>query len=298
MDHISVCICTYKRPERLGELLAMLNRQETGGLFSYSVVIADNDSSESARHTVESFALNSKISVRYCVEPLQNIASARNKVIENAEGDFLAFIDDDELPPVNWLSTHYRALNHYKSDGVLGPVLPFFEVKPPDWALDGGFFDRPVHPTGFTLGWTNTRSGNALLRKRVFEGGGMWFDPAYGSGGEDRDFFRRKIEEGYVFVWCNEAPVFEVVPPHRWDWKILLKRALLRGKIAFNVTGSGPLSVLKSAAAIPIYLACLPLFFVLSRFVFMQYLIKICDHLGKVSASLGINWVREVYVGV
>jgi succinoglycan biosynthesis protein ExoM len=298
MHHISVCICTYKRPVQLGQLLAKLESQTTGGLFSYSVVISDNDRFESARHSAESFAESSRLSIRYCVQPVQNIALARNKAIENASGDFVAFIDDDELPHDHWLLNHYRALDHCKSQGVLGPVLPLFEVKPPDWVLAGGFFDRPVHPTGFVLGWKSTRSGNALLRRQVFDGDHMWFDPAYGSGGEDRDFFRRKIEEGHVFVWCNEAPVFEVVPPHRWDRRILLKRALLRGKMAFNGTDSEPLSVLGSAAAIVAYAACLPLFFVLSHVVFLKYLIKMCDHLGKVSASFGVEWVSEMYVGV
>ena len=36
--------------------------------------------------------------VKYCVEPRQNIALARNKALQNAEGDLIAFIDDDEFP--------------------------------------------------------------------------------------------------------------------------------------------------------------------------------------------------------
>ncbi|MGA2936352.1 MAG: glycosyltransferase family 2 protein [Syntrophobacteraceae bacterium] len=297
MHHICICVCTYKRPILLGKLLAKLERQATEDLFGYSIVVADNDKFESARHAAESFAEGSNISIRYCVEPVQNIALARNKVIENAAGDFVAFIDDDEFPQDQWLLNHYRALNRYNSDGVLGPVLPLFEVKPPGWVLEGGFFDRPTHTTGFVLDWPNTRTGNALLKMQVFEYDSMWFDPAYGSGGEDRDFFRRKIERGNVFVWCNEAPVFEVVPPHRWDRRILLKRALLRGKMALNEAGSRPLSVLRSTAVIAFYAGCLPLFFVLSHFVFMKYFIKSFDHLGKVLGFLGADLVKEKYVG-
>ena len=40
MPHISVCICTYKRPIPLKRLLDSLKQQETGGLFTYSVVVA------------------------------------------------------------------------------------------------------------------------------------------------------------------------------------------------------------------------------------------------------------------
>lgn len=294
--HICVCICTYKRPELLRRLLSKLEEQETEGLFDYSIVIVDNDRSQSAQQTVESYARQSKISINYFVEPEQNIALARNKAIENAKGDFIGFIDDDEFPVDQWLLNLYKDLNRYKSDGILGPILPHFEKEPPKWVLKGRFFDRPTHPTGHVLEWRNTRTGNALLRRELFKEDREWFDPAFGSGGEDRDFFRRKIEEGHVFVWCNEAPVFETVPPNRWKRTVLLKRALLRGKMALNATRSKPMSVFYSLAAVAIYTFCLPLFFVLGHHVFMKYLIKDCDHVGKVLAFFGIDWVKEKYL--
>ncbi|OEU83889.1 MAG: hypothetical protein BA865_10380 [Desulfobacterales bacterium S5133MH4] len=294
---ICVCICTYKRPELLRRLLSKLEEQKTEGLFDYSIVIVDNDRSESARQTAESCARQSKISISYYVEPEQNIALARNKAVENAKGDFIGLIDDDEFPVEEWLLNLYKAVNRYKSDGILGPILPYFEKEPPRWVLKGRFFDRPAHPSGHILGWKNTRTGNALLRRELFKEDRKWFDPAFVSGGEDRDLFRRKIAEGHVLVWCNEAPVFETVPPKRWKRTVLIKRAFLRGKMALNATRSRTVTVLNSVIAIAIYTACLPLFFVLGHHVFMQYLIKNCDHLGKVFAFFGIDWVREKYVG-
>jgi glycosyltransferase involved in cell wall biosynthesis len=277
--------------------LSKLEGQETEGLFDYSTVIVDNDRSESARGTVESCAGQSKVSIGYYVEPEQNIALARNKAIENAKGEFIALIDDDEFPVERWLFNLYKALNHYKSDGILGPVLPLFEIEPPKWVVHGHFFDRLSLPTGHILEWKNTRSGNALLRRELFQGDRKWFNPAFGSGGEDRDFFRRNIEEGHVFVWCNEAPVYETVPPRRWKRTVLLKRALLRGKMALNATGSRPASILKSAVAIVFYTVNLPLFIIMGHHIFMKYLIKNFDHLGKVLAFLGIDLVKEKYVG-
>jgi succinoglycan biosynthesis protein ExoM len=295
--HISVCICTYKRPEPLNRLLSKLDQQETVGLFDFSIVIVDNDILESARLTVESRARASKIFMRYCVEPEQNIALARNKAIGNSEGDFIAFIDDDEFPGDQWLATLYKTIQHYGSDGILSPVLPYFEEKPPEWVLRGHFFDRPTHPTGHVLEWKNTRTGNALLKNDLFKEGTKWFDPSFGSGGEDRDFFRRKIEQGHVFVWCNEAPVFETVPSKRWKRTVLLKRALLRGKMALNTREPRFMSLFNSAVAVAVYSCCLPLVLFLGHHVFMKYLIKDCDHLGKILASLGIDWVGEKYVG-
>jgi len=89
----------------------MLEGQKTESLFDYSNVIADNDRSESARQTVESCTRQLKISISYYVEPEQNIAHARNKAVENAKGDFIGFIDDDEFPIEQWLLNHYKAEN-------------------------------------------------------------------------------------------------------------------------------------------------------------------------------------------
>lgn len=296
--HITVCVCTYKRPEFLRRLLTKLEEQQTEGLFDFSVVVVDNDKQRSAYQTVSEYALQSTISINYFVEPEQNIAMARNKTIENAKGDYVGLIDDDEFPESHWLLKLYKAIHHYKADGILGPVLPHFEISPPNWVLKGKFFERHAPATGQVLDWQNTRTGNALLNKDLFIQNCMWFDPAYGSGGEDRDFFRRMIEAGHVFVWSNEAPVFEIVPPIRWDKKIMIKRALLRGKMTLKSSNSNPLSLLSSVAAIFIYSCFLPLFFLLGQDIFMKYLIKDCDHLGKVAAFLGIDLVTEKYVGV
>jgi succinoglycan biosynthesis protein ExoM len=278
--------------------LSKLEEQETEGLFDYSIVVVDNDKSESARQTVECCVRQSKLSINYYVEPEQSIALARNRALANVKGNFVGFIDDDEFPLERWLLNLYKTLHHYKADGILGPVLPFFErEEPPRWVLKGGFFDRPSHPTGHVLEWKNTRSGNALLRRELFHEDCKWFDPAFGSGGEDRDFFRQRIEEGYVFIWCNEAVVYEAVPPIRWKRTVLLKRALLRGKMALNSKGVRSLSVLKSALVIVVYASSLPLLAIVGHHIFMRYLIKTCDHLGKVLAFVGIDLVKEKYVG-
>jgi succinoglycan biosynthesis protein ExoM len=290
--HICVCLCTYQRPKRLSRILLRLEEQETQGLFTYSVVVVDNDRTESGREVVESYARQSRIPVHYDVEPRQNIALARNKTIENATGNLIAFIDDDEFPLDNWLLNLFKALICFESDGVLGPVIPYFEKEPPKWILKGRLFERPIHLNGHLLDWNNTRTGNALLRREVFTEGRDWFDPVFGKGGEDQDFFARKIEAGHIFVWCNDAPVFETIPAERWEGTALLKKALVRGGMTLNAEKSKRISVLKSAVAITAYTSCLPVSFLLGHHVVMNYLVKICDHIGKILAFLGIHWIK------
>jgi glycosyltransferase involved in cell wall biosynthesis len=294
-SHINVCICTYKRSDLLKRLLNDLRDQETGGRFTYSIVICDNDQLRSAEEIVAEFAANSNISVKYCVEPQQSIALARNKAVQNATGDYIAFIDDDEFPERNWLQALFAACNKYKVDGVLGPVKPSFGNGVPRWIVKGRFYDRPSHETGLILAPAQTRTGNVLLKEFVLRDTNSLFRPEFRAG-EDVDFFRRAIERGRVFIWCNEAAVYEAVPPSRWKRKYLLKKALLRGASAALRPTVGVVNISKSVVAVPIYVLALPIAALLGQHRFMDLLMRLCDHLGKLLALVGINPIREPYV--
>jgi len=293
--HISVCICTYKRPQLLKRLLAELGTQETNGLFTYSIVVADNDHLQSAKAVVSDFAAASTIPITYCVEPRQNICLARNMAIENANGDFIAFIDDDEFPAKCWLLSLFQASDKDGVDGVLGPVKRYFDEKPPKWVIKGKFYERPTHPTGFVIDWREGRTGNVLLKKRVFEPRETPFSPEFHRGG-DTDFFRRMIEKGHVFIWCDEAVAYEVVPPIRWTRTFMLKRALLRGTITLQRPTSRVRSIAKSLLAVPVYTVALPFALMLGHHRFMDLLVRLFDHLGKLLAVVGIKPVKSPHV--
>ena len=253
VQHVSVCICTYKRPVLLKRLLEELGGQERSERFTFSVVVVDNDRSESARRVVEDFTNAWPIQVAYCVEPRQNIALARNKAVENATGDFVAFIDDDEFPIKRWLLTLFEACLQYNVDGVLGPVMPHFDQKPPQWVVKGKFYERQTYPTGFVIDWRKGRTGNVLLRKHIFVGFDQPFRPEFRNG-EDQEFFHRVIDKGYVFIWCNEALAYEVVPPIRWKRTFMLRRALLRGAIEPKTPDFGVRDVAQITRLLSLYI--------------------------------------------
>lgn len=295
VKHISVCICTYKRPQLLNRLLRALGTQETDGQFTYSIVVADNDRLRSAEPVVSEFAAASNIPVAYCVEPEQNISHARNRAIANATGDFIAFIDDDEFPIQNWLLTLYRACNEYNVDGVLGPVKRHFDEKPPEWIVKGNFYERAVYPTGALLDKEEGRTGNVLLKRTIFDGQIQHFRPEFRGGG-DKEFFRRMIDSGNKFIWCAEAVAYEVVPPIRWKRSFMLKRALFRGAHVPLHPTFGPRDVAKSLVAVPVYALGLPVALVLGQHRFMKILVKLCDHLGLLLALVGISPFRQPYI--
>jgi hypothetical protein len=101
------------------------------------------------------------------------------------------------------------------------------------------------------------------------------------------------IEIGHTFIWCNEAVVYEVIPPNRWKPSFMIKRAMLRGKIFLLHPEGYWLGILKSLVAVPVYGLALPVLWLVGLHLFMKYLVKLCDHGGRLLALVGLNPVQE-----
>jgi succinoglycan biosynthesis protein ExoM len=298
--HITVCICTFRRMPllpRLFEKLAALKLPEN---VSLSVAIVDNDAAGSARDIVAQLAQKYNLATDYEIETERNFALVRNRIVRLAKGDFIAFIDDDEVPVANWLTFLLDTMQHYDADGVLGPVRPYFDETPPTWLVKSHLCDRPVHPTGMQMRWNQCRSGNVLLKKNIFDEKKILFDARYATGGEDVDFFKRADAAGCKFFWCEEAAAYELVPPDRLKKSYYLKRALLQGTISLKYAdGKNSLPgrikmFLKALVATTIYTIALPFLLLIGGMpLFMRYLVKNCHHFSRALALLGVKTVRS-----
>jgi len=289
---ITVCICTYRRPDKLSRLLSSFNELKWKGHLWISILIVDNDSNESARAVVSEFKSRLECPVLYLVEPEQSIAKARNRAVENARSDLIAFIDDDERPDPNWLISALQNMEAFCADGVLGPVKPEYLGDPPKWVIQGKFYERKRHETGTILTWKETRTGNVLMKRSIFLSRENLFRLQFARGGEDRDLFRRLIKQGYRFVWCDEAVVYESISPIRYSRQFMLKRALIRGTLPHF----GNMEYCKSVIAIPLYLLILPILLIAPHHLFMAYLVKLFDHIGRIFQFLGVDLVKEKYL--
>ena len=113
------------------------------------------------------------------------------------------------------------------------------------------------------------------------------------SGGGDAVFFKRMIQKGKRFVWCDEACVFEAVPPERQTRAYYVRRAFTRGMTEAWETRFLSLGTFRSFLAILLYTTALPFLLLLGQHLFMKYAVKNCDHIGKVLGHMGINVVPE-----
>lgn len=235
---ISVCINTYRRSDRLRALLEDLARQQ---LRPAEVVVVDNDAAGSAQDVVEQWQnQGTPFALHYEVQPIRNIALTRNRTVELASGEWLAFIDDDERAPQFWLQQLVQAADDHSADCVLGPVVPEVPTSAPAWIRRGSFYDFPRMASGGLVPLNRMRFGNVLLRAAPLRAEPGPFDPSYGlSTGEDADLLIRLVRKGARIVWCDEAIVIEPIEPGRLSLRWLLRRSLSGGQEFARKTVSG-----------------------------------------------------------
>lgn len=298
-DHITVCVCTYRRNAMLEKLLRKLQLQQTEDRFDFSIVVVDNDVAGPAREIVPRLQREIGIEITYDIEPDKCIAAARNRGVRLAHGNYIAFIDDDEFPAQQWLYTMYRAVQLFDADGALGPVYPFFAERPPDWLLKSRLCERPVHRTGTWLSWEQTRTGNVLLRRKVFDEHGLWFDVKYRTSGSDKEYFREAMELGYRFIAVMEAPVYETVPPARQTMQYYFRRAIVQASNerrfrAPHLKGlSKVIAPLKALSALCVYVLLMPLFALIGIHTSIKYLEKCAYHLSWLLAVVGVDLAKH-----
>jgi succinoglycan biosynthesis protein ExoM len=224
---IDVCIATYRRPEWLRLLLHDLDQQQMRQDCSLRWIVVDNDPDASARPVVEARGTQGP-PLLYLTQPQKNIALTRNMALDHCQADWVAFVDDDERVPPDWLQTLLEAQRRFEADAVLGPVEGQLPAAAPAWVRRGGFFAARSVPSGTPQHWGATN--NALVRASYISAGAR-FEPRFGlTGGEDTAFFYGLSRQGARLVWCQEALITEHVPPDRTTLRWLMRRNFRGGQ--------------------------------------------------------------------
>jgi succinoglycan biosynthesis protein ExoM len=299
---VSVCIATFRRTERLRAVLDDLVHQSR---VPDQVVVVDNDAAGSARDTIAALrTAGVPFRIEYEIQPERNIALTRNRTVLLADGDWLAFIDDDERAPERWLQQLLEAAAQYAADGVLAPVEPQLPAEAPGWIRRGRFYDFPHLRSGAVVPLNRMRFGNVLLRGAPLRAEPGPFDTSYGlSTGEDGDLLVRLARRGVRIVWCDEAIVWEPIETRRMSLRWLLMRALSGGQEFARQTVNGKYGAINWIGRSVFFCRALAQLLIASGLVLLswpagrhqaaRWLITASANLGKLSVFWG--WRYRAY---
>ena len=230
MPSVSVAICTRNRPESLDRCLASLralNPTPLALVAGFEVLVIDNAPPDDRTRRVAEAAPG----VRYVMEPKAGLNFGRNRALQEAQGNFLAFVDDDVVVDQGWLAGLHEAWSENPdAKGFTGLVLPLALGTEAQVLFErrGGFrrgldkiryqgarLDNPLFPCG--AGIFGAGANMAFDRATLLAIGG--FDDALDTGaplpgGGDLDIFYRVARTGFPFIY---EPQFAVFHEHRRD---------------------------------------------------------------------------------
>jgi GT2 family glycosyltransferase len=256
------------------------------------VLVVDNDPDGPA--AIGSLASSFRWPLIGLREKRRGISYARNAAVREARGrnaDFLAFIDDDEVPDPGWLEELVRVLRAEDADVVTGPVLPRFEVEPPAWILRGKFFDRPRYPTGTPLPYA--RTGNSLVRCSVLdEFPGPFNEDMALSGGSDQELFLRVSRAGYKIVWADDAKVDEWNPASRVSGGWILRRAFRWGNTRASLEPGLHPSFRRAVRGLAKGILLLPLALLRGRHAILQAAQPLASATGFFLGKVGVKYLE------
>ena len=160
----------------------------------YEVIVVDNKSTDNTAGIIKKFA------VKYAQEDqIQTSYAARNKGIQTAIGDIMAFTDADCIADENWILNGVKPFENRHIGGVGGQVKAY---KPSNYIeryqARKDVFGQEKHLSKENLLKRNGKivTCNALYSKHVFEKAGL-FEPTLVSGG-DYDFSLKKGSVKYT----------------------------------------------------------------------------------------------------
>jgi glucosyl-dolichyl phosphate glucuronosyltransferase len=134
----------------------------------YEIIVVDNNSTDSTKQHVVNVSRQYS-HVRYCFVEEQGLSYARNAGCREAQGQYVAYIDDDCTVAKDWLSMAQEVIEQVSPAMFGGPYRPFYKTTKPRWYRDSyGSYDmgpvaRALAPNEFLCGT------NMFFHRRVLE---------------------------------------------------------------------------------------------------------------------------------
>jgi glycosyltransferase involved in cell wall biosynthesis len=100
----------------------------------WEVIIVDNASTDGTADTARMWPATIRAPLRVVAEPKLGLAYARGRAIQEARGDVICFVDDDNRLCREWVQTVFDVMNAHPEIGALGGIVePEFETSRPSW---------------------------------------------------------------------------------------------------------------------------------------------------------------------
>ena len=205
---ISVIIPTLNSSGTLPELLNSLMEQ---GYRYFEIIAVDGGSTD------DTLEILSKYPIRILHEEMRGIGAARKKGVDNAKGDFIAFVDSDCIAPTDWLSKLFSKIRNRKDVAAVGGIAMPKSSSLVSKCLQYRLFG--LEKIKKEIGVESIPTMNAIYRKDAILSVGN-FNEKYELG-EDPELNFRLRKKGFNIIY---SPEIIVIHDHPVTMKQLLSK--------------------------------------------------------------------------
>jgi glycosyltransferase involved in cell wall biosynthesis len=252
LPFISVVVCSYNGSATIRDTLNGLQQLDYP---NFEVIVVNDGSTDGLANIVVQYP------VILISTPNRGLSSARNTGLDQAQGEIVAYIDDDAYPDPHWLHYLAYAYRHSTHGGMGGPNLVPAEDGPVAQSVanaPGG----PVHVLLTDELAEHIPGCNMSFRREALVAVGG-FDPVFRAAGDDVDVCWRIQDAGYTIGYHPAAVVWHHRRTSLWAYWNQQKgygkaEALLEAKWPEKYNGFGHLAwagrIYGNGATLPINL--------------------------------------------
>jgi glycosyltransferase involved in cell wall biosynthesis len=235
---ISAIICTHNRDNYLGAAIDSLLAQDFAA--EYEVVVVDNGSSDRTSEVVKQRLGNPRL--KYVFEPILGLSVARNTGAKVANGEILAYLDDDAVASDRWLQILFSAYQNNPKLAIAGGKVTLLwpqDIQPPKWLSPGLAGNLGAYDLGNSIVYIDQpgltpRGLNYSIRRNFLEEIGG-FDPNLGRVGknllsnEELQMTELALQKGWQVAYLPDALAAHNVSPERVNRSWFLSRGWWQG---------------------------------------------------------------------
>ena len=233
---VSVVVCTYSE-DRYKDFVGAVDslRRQTYDNIEIIIVV---DGNETVHERVQTNYDDVENVITHCNDDNIGLLESRNRGAELANGEIVAFIDDDAIADEQWVEKLVSVYEQRDIEAVGGRMTPIWVAGKPSYLPEEFYWLVGVTHRGFGDEGEvrNTFGSNISFRRDVFlELGG--FDPHIGGrqgdknlqGGETELAARLRTEVNGALYYEPDAKVGHKVFEYRTELGWLLRRAFWQG---------------------------------------------------------------------
>jgi len=251
LPFVSVIVPVLNNQDGMRALLAALSRQ-TYLRAGFEVIVADNGSSDRTPDVVERARKDFPPAALKLVfeTDIRGSYAARNKGLDEALGEIIAFTDSDCLPAPEWIERGVAALDAGPCELAAGRVDMTFRPGGPNvWEyIDAS---RKLNQKLYVEDSGFGATANLFVRRSSIDRGGAFWSEL--TSGGDYEFGRRMTAQGAKLIYAHDAVVAH---PARASCREILSKTkrLAIGQKQLDVLGSQDHGRVTSRSFLPVVL--------------------------------------------